>query len=265
MANAQLTKSFQRKILDALHGGTPITASTPYLRCFTAMSNDGDTFTEVTNSGGYGPEELTFGSAASNRSIALTAASYIVGTGTWSSGSNIVAAGIGNSGTYGEGDLMLWWPLATPLAIGAGEAFGYDAAGLTVSLAGAISIAYGNAVLDTLLRNTAWTAVTQVDVALMKAWTDDETWTELAGAGADAGYERAEDVAFDAATDAAPAASLNTSAVGLGTATGDWTETVRRACLDQLGAVIMSVAATYAVTSGKTARYEAGELSDTLN
>jgi hypothetical protein len=110
---------FSQKLLNLYFGGTAYSApATLYFALYTVTPTAAGGGTEATNSGAYARVAVTCNTtnwpAISGSSQTITngaAITFTTATADWSSGSNMVAAGILDSGTYGGGNLIYFGAL----------------------------------------------------------------------------------------------------------------------------------------------------------
>ena len=170
-----------------LSSPTPITlpvSGTLYLGVCTANPevSDGASYTEVSPSGtAYARRAITFNAASGGSTINTAAITFAKATADWGTAGYWVVAD-----SLTGGNVLFYGPINNPMTVLTNEQFEIDAGQLTISLTGSMTVALANAVLNSVLRGTAWTAAVATHVALLSAVTDDTTWTEVA----DASYAR---------------------------------------------------------------------------
>ena len=232
-------------------------AAAVYLGLLTALSADGDTFTEVTSAEGYARQAITFGVPDANGVSANTSA-IAFGAATADKGT-VTHYGIYDALT--AGNLLYFMPISGGLE--------YDV-GLSVSLAiGNGTIAYEGHVVPTMstklinyyLRNQSWTAITVVKIALATAYTDESTFTEVTGGS----YAR---VTLSLTGTPSGSVFTNDTELAFPTASASW-GTVTHALLmaGDTSTVIMAKARSSAkfVLSGRTIKYPIGNLAISMD
>lgn len=238
-------------IFNALLRNTSYTpAATVYCGLLTALSDDGTSITEVSGNA-YARQALSFAAAASRAVATSAAVTFPEATGSWGT---ITHVGIFDASS--GGNLLFYVPLSPNRSVASGETFWIDSGGLTVTLGGQASDAQANALLDHILRNQAYTPSATPYLALLTAYTDDSTLTEVSGTA----YAR-QAIAFDAPSNGA---SQNTATVTFPEAGSNWGTVTHLAIYSaSSGGNLLArgtLTASKAVDSGKTFRILAGDL-----
>jgi len=231
-------------------------AATVYLGLLTALSDDGDTYTEVTSGDGYARQAITFdvpdadGTSENTNDIEFPAAEADKGT--------VTHYAIFDAST--AGNLLFYAPIS------GGIEYDIDIA-ITVAIGDAL-ITLGNHIVPSMstklinyyLRNQSWTAITTVKIALLTAYTDEGTFTEVTGGS----YAR-----VTLSLTATPTASVFSNDVELAfpTATASWGNVSHvLLVVGDTSTVIMARerATVKSVPSGRTVKYAAGRLTITI-
>lgn len=257
MANVEMTNYLEDKVLDLLFRNVAYSPpSTVYLGLATALSDDGDTITEVSG-GSYARQAITFGAAASRQVQNDAAVTFPEATALWGDVAWVVLYDAVSSGN------PLFYAAVSPAEnVDTGGILSFGVNKITVSLNSVFGTTIANSLLDHILRNQSWTSIPTVYVSLYTAFTDEDTNTEVSGNG----YARTA-----ATSGAASAGSISNSAeVTFPAASGgNWGTVVHRAAMDAVsgGNIIMHAAldTNRAVNDTKTAKFNIGSLVHTLN
>jgi hypothetical protein len=222
MATAVASNYLENKILDfALRNQAFTSPTTVYAALWTSFADDGDTVTEVAT-GSYARTAITFSAAAAGAITTSADCDFPAATADWGT---ITYVGIFDAST--SGNLLFYAPLDTSTAVNNGSTFSIAAGDFDVSLVASsseMSTYLSNALLDHILRNTAYTPVATVYAALLTAFTDDSTYTEATGGS----YARTA-ATFGAASGGSVS---NSSAVTFPTASASWGTITHVAVMD---------------------------------
>jgi hypothetical protein len=209
MIDLATAAAFQDTLLDLVYRNVSYTpGATVYVALFTALSDDGGTVTEASGFD-YARTAVTFG-AASGRAASNSGAVTFpdANGGAWGT---ITHVGIYDAST--SGNLMFYGELDAPIVVNDAETFSIGTGDMTLTLGGALSDAIANALIDRVLRNQSWTALSSLYLTAFTAYTNDSTYTEATG-----GDWARQSAAYDAASGGATA---NTSTIVFPTATAD--------------------------------------------
>lgn len=251
-----LSNYLENKIIDrTLRNQAYTPASTVYLALFTALSDDGDTVTEVTG-GDYARQAIAWSAASSvSRSIASsTLIAFPVSSADYGTVTHI---GIYDAAS--SGNLLAWRELSSGQSVPTGDSYVVPAGDLTVTLAGGLSDLQAAAVLDHIFRNQSYTPASATYLACLTAYTDDSTLTEVSNAHA---YAR---VAFSFSAPSAGEATV-ASAVQTAIATGSWGTVTHVAIYSSGthgGGTLLwraALTASKSITSGRRIYFPAGDL-----
>lgn len=261
MTTAVISNYLENKLIDHILRNTPYTTpgTSIYIALYTSDPTDADTGSEVSG-GSYARVQVTAWNAPASRATANTSdIPFTQSTGSWGTVSHI---GIRDNST--GGNLLFYGQLTTSRTVNSGDIFTIEAGELDVSLGGAISTYLGNALLNHILRNTAYTSPgTAIWVALYTSDpTADDTGTEVSGGS----YARKQITAWDAPTDGD---TENTNTEEYTTATADWGTVSHTGIRDNSsgGNLLFfgGLTASKTVSNGETFRWPAGDLDVTIS
>lgn len=224
--------------------------STVYVALYTAFVEDG-TQTEIAGSN-YARRPAIF-AAPNNGAIESAAAiDFPTAADNWG-----VVTHVGICDAASGGNVLFWSPLSQSRNVIAGRTFSIEATELSISLAGDMSIALRNALLDHLCRSTAYTPAATVYAALLSSFTNDQSYEELTGSG----YARTP----VALSEASGGIATNDVAILFDEASANWPQATHVALLSAptggnlLYRGVLDTPVT--VSSGETFRFAPGELT----
>ena len=182
----------------------------------TADPTDAGTGAECANANNYARVVCNTWDAASSRAIANTGAiTFPEASGAWGT---VTHWGIWDSATYGAGNLIAHGAFSASKAIVSGNIPSIAAGDLDISVVtGAISTYLANKMLDHVFKTTAYTAATNIQLALSTADPTDDGSAIAEPSGSN--YSRTTVNSWDVA---ASGATANTSAITTPTASGSW-------------------------------------------
>ncbi len=221
-----------------------------YVALFSAFTEAG-TQTELAGSN-YARQPITFDPAAAGSIASAAAVDFPTAADNWST---VTHVGLFDNSV--GGNLLFWSPLGTPRNVAAGKTFAIEAGELSITLSGDLAVALRTALLDHLCRNIAYAPAASVYAGVLASFTDDETFTELAGDG----YARSQ----LSVTSAASGSAANDSALLLPEATANWPAATHAAVFDaQVGGNLLyrgALDAPVTVEAGETLRFAPGQLT----
>lgn len=206
----QMTPYLQSQVLNLVLNGTSFTPpAAVYLALFTALNEaaDGVTYTEVPTGlgNGYGRVNLTFNAFAAGVATNSVLFDFPVALADWGS---INHFGIFDASS--GGNLLYWGETngGTPVSVLNGQQFEVAAGQLSVDITGTLSAYLANKIGEHTLRGNAFTPPSHLYLAILTAFTNDTTYTELV----DANYAR-QSITFSTATAITPALVQNSNTV----------------------------------------------------
>ena len=211
---SQLANYVENVIANAILRNTALPAiATPYLALYTSDPGETDAGAEVSG-GGYARVAITFAAPSGRESQNSAEVSF--GTASANLGT-ITHWGVRSALTGGN---LLWsGALTVAKTVNNGNPYKVEVGQIVCKLKGAFSTYVGNAILNHLLRNVAWTQPATVYTAF---YTNDPTEADTGTEAAGGGYAR-QATAFAAPTDGlcqnSGLVSYGTMSAGLGTLT----------------------------------------------
>lgn len=256
MTTAVLSNYLENKIID--HVLRNVAYTTPGLQVWIALyttdPTDADTGTEVSGTG-YARQQVTAWDAPASRATQNTNAI------TWAqAGSNWgTVTHIGIRDASAAGNLLFYGALTTSKAVPSGVTFSIAAGDLDVTLDGAFATYLSHALLNHVLRNTAYTSPgTSIYVALHTA---DPTPAMSGAECSGNNYSRKQITAWDVASNGA---TQNTNTETFATPSGPWGAVTHTAIWDAAtlgnGLFFGAVGTSFSPDSGDTVQFQAGTL-----
>lgn len=256
--SVHMSNYLENKCLDLILRNTAYSpAATVYMGLFTAFTtgDDGDTFTEVSG-GSYARTACTWDAASARATANSADIVFPAASGSWGT---ITYAGVFDASS--GGNLLFWFPLSSSISVNSGETLTVAAGAATIAIGGSLATYAANAFLNRVLRNASWTAISTVYAALLTAFTDDTTYTEVSGSN----YGRTS-ASFAAAS---AGATSNSSAITSPTASGSWGTVTHVAIFDAStsGNLLWRGALdnTRSITTGKNLKFNTSALAVTVN
>lgn len=188
----------------------------PHLALLSAV-DEADTFTEVTDET-YQRSAVTLSIASGAVVRTTTNAAFPVATNS----TPVVAVGLFSSATAGE--LLAIHPLDAPATIAPGQRLTIAAGDWSLRLAGAIPAALLDSLLNRTLHSSAWEAVSELYLALLTDYANDEDFNEQQGTG----YAR-QAITLDAIS---AATASNLAAITFGGVAEGWLTVTHAALFD---------------------------------
>lgn len=256
MTTATLSNYAEDKIVNHVLRNTTFTSpgTAIWIALYTTDPTDADTGTEVTGTG-YSRQQVTAWDAPSARATQNTNAI------TWSqAGSNWgTVTHIGIRDNSAAGNLLFYGALTVSKAVPSGVTFSIAAGDLDVTLDGEFSTYLSHALLNHILRNTAYTSPgTSIYVSLHTATlTAAMTETECSGNN----YARKQVSTWDAPSNGA---TQNTGVATFNVPSGTWGTVTDFGIWDALttgnGLFFSACDASFAPGNGDTVQFAAGAL-----
>ena len=189
-----------------------------YLGLLASHPGVGGACSEVSGAG-YARRGASFDSPTQHASTLAEPVRFHDATSGWGT--------ITHVGVFGDetgGEPLFRVPLGEAIAVEALDVVRIAAGDVTVAFGGAVSSDLADALLARVLRAGDWAPIAGVHLALLSAFTDDDTYTEMSGDG----YAR-RSCAFAPADDAG---SVNATALAFPAAASDWPAITHAALFD---------------------------------
>lgn len=221
---ASMTDTLESSLLDLVLRNASFTPpASIHLGLLTGFDGgDGATFEEVAGAG-YARQPLAFNPPSNTLVNNAAPIRFPESLENWG---RVTHGGLFGAATGGMP--LLWLPFASPLDLRQGDVARIPAGSLTVQLAGAVSVALAQAMLNHVLRGGSWTPIAAIHAGLLTSYTNDIAFAEPVGGG----YAR-RPVVFAPPSDVGDATRcVNSAAVAFPRAESDWPEVTHLALFD---------------------------------
>ncbi len=267
MTTAVVSNYLENKIIDHVLRNTAYTSpgTSVYVGLLTdaTVQDDANAGTEVSTSGtGYARQQVTGWDVPAAGATQNTAAinGWVAATAAWG---NIRYIGIYDALT--GGNLLFWGQLTDDKQVDLGDTFSIAAGALDITLGGAMSNYLANALLNHILRNTAYTRPSNVKAHL---YTTTPNAADAGGVEVSGGSYAAVDIYGTTDWDAPTNGDTeNTNVETFPVATANWGTVAGVALRDQTANLLFfgTLTASKLVNNGDTFRFSAGALDVTVS